>query len=641
MPRKAQALVFGTVGAGVLVVISAAGRASSVRPSVLWALAAAAILTELVQLEGDESAADPLDAHGFSFSSGVHLAAVIIAGPWAAALVAGTGVLVVDPLRGAHWKRVLYNASVFALAAFLGGSVFELLGAKPGAVDLPADFLAISGLALSYAVVNTLLVSLVVSLTKTVPFRPVMVDALRSEFAAATAEAGLGTASALLALHDAWGLIALLPLIGAVYLSQARLALLRRETARALETFANVVDERDPSTHSHSARVADYAAGLARALGLPASSVARLRWAGRLHDLGKIAVDTSVLRTAGSLSPDQWLTMQRHPRLSARLLRQFRFAAEEAQAAEYHHERYDGGGYYGMGGTEVPLASHFLIVADSYDAMTSDRPYRKGLSRTEALAEIEANLGTHFHPVVGKSFVAYQRGLDPLGVLTPAERAELRRLWRTTSGVRRRLRPPRRPEIIPATMAGVALLLLGLRQPMIAIGVAGLLAVDAALRALCLVRSHRLSRLLIKAADTSRAPEEVFRLVAQRLVEESTLFWAGILPASPSVPSGAIILESKHDAGDPDAGLVASWLSRETHGGSDWLTLEGREVGSRGHFVAAALDEGEREERRYLLLAFDSTPPRYVEIALRATHRRLAEGLTRPIEALRPTAAVG
>src|SRR5207249_1794135 len=98
----------------------------------------------------------------------------------------------------------------------------------------------------------------------------------------------------------------------------------------------------------------------------------------------------------------------------------------QARAVELHHERFDGRGYYGIAGDELPLASHFLMVADSYDAMRADRPYRPALSQEDALAEIERNVGTQFHPAVAKAFVAHVRGEDPYGALTPEEEDELR-----------------------------------------------------------------------------------------------------------------------------------------------------------------------------------------------------------------------
>src|SRR5207244_7361181 len=174
--------------------------------------------------------------------------------------------------------------------------------------------------------------------------------------------------------------VAVLPIGLALHWSQLRTTRLQRDTLRALETFANIVDERDPSTYRHSIRVAGYVDQLARGLRLPFSDIDRLRWAGRLHDLGKVAVDASLLRKRGGLDGAEWAAMRRHPRLSARLLQRFEFVAHQARAVELHHERMDGGGYYGIGGDGLPLASHFLIVADSFDAMTTDRPYRPGLT---------------------------------------------------------------------------------------------------------------------------------------------------------------------------------------------------------------------------------------------------------------------
>ena len=169
-----------------------------------------------------------------------------------------------------------------------------------------------------------------------------------------------------------------------------------------------------------------YVDSLARALGFPYSDIDRLRWAARLHDLGKVAVDAAVLGKTGKLTPAQWGTVWRAPRLSARLLRRFELSAAEARAVEYHRERFDGRGYYGIPSADQPLAAHFLVVADSFDAMTSDRPYRVGLSTEEALAEIERNIGTQFHPAVAKAFVALQRGQDPYANLNPEEQAQLR-----------------------------------------------------------------------------------------------------------------------------------------------------------------------------------------------------------------------
>src|SRR5438105_211059 len=193
---------------------------------------------------------------------------------------------------------------------------------------------------------------------------------------ASAGEAGLGATLALLAIGHPWNVVVLVPIAIAVHQAQLRLKSLQRETLRALETFANIVDERDPTTYRHSLRVADYVDALARGLRLPFSDIDRLRWAGRLHDLGKVAVDASLLRKRGGLDGAEWAAMRRHPRLSARLLQRFEFVAPQARAVELHHERMDGSGYYGVRADELPLASHFLIGADSFDALPTDRPDR-------------------------------------------------------------------------------------------------------------------------------------------------------------------------------------------------------------------------------------------------------------------------
>jgi HD-GYP domain-containing protein (c-di-GMP phosphodiesterase class II) len=284
-----------------------------------------------------------------------------------------------------------------------------------GHLQLPDDLVPLAVLALVYLLVSRLLLQVVGGL-----------EVLQPDFAAAAAEAGLGAILALFALNHPWNVIAVVPLALAVNHAHARVRRSRQETLHALETFANIVDERDPWTYRHSVRVAGYVDSLARALGLPYSDIDRLRWAARLHDLGKVAVDASVLSKPGKLRPNEWGTVWRAPRLSARLLRRFEVSAAEARAVEYHRERYDGRGYYGIPAEDQPLAAHFLVVADSFDAMTSDRPYRAGLSRDEALAEIERNIGTQFHPTVAKAFVALQRGQDPFSVLTTEEREEIR-----------------------------------------------------------------------------------------------------------------------------------------------------------------------------------------------------------------------
>lgn len=629
VPAKARVLMAATLGLGLGTVATAVMQGGLDALPTLALLATAVVLAELFQVEHDESSLDPVDAHISSFSTGVHFAAVLVLGPPAAALVAAFGVIVVDRLRGTPWGKVAFNASAFALAAFVGGSAFALVGGTPGIVELPHDFLPIAALVVTYAVVNTLLVSSIIAFIGGGSARSAALGSLRTELSSTSAQAGLGVILALCALNQPWAAAALVPLLIAVYQAHARLALLRRETARALETFANVVDERDPHTYQHSARVAEHVRRLAEALDLPPAVVARLHWAGRLHDLGKISVDAAVLRKPGQLAPDEWSALRRHPRLSARLLQRFRFASQEARAVEYHHERFDGKGYYEIDPERIPLAAHFLIVADSYDAMRSDRPYRSGLTIDAALTEIEAGAGTQFHPAVAKAFVALERGEDPAAALSEEERAELKRL-----GFRRASRPSlvrafeARPELTTLCALAMGLFAFGLGHATFGVAGLALAAGGVVWTRVEIFRAGRLARALGSALDAHSA-ETVFSGLVGALAYASPLRWAALVSWRESELDGAIGAEWGDRTDAPSDTALTSWLVRETEAADGLVVASDHELGRAGASAAIPLRR-DGSVTGYLVLTFARVLPRHVEIALRSSAPELSAALLDP-----------
>jgi HD-GYP domain-containing protein (c-di-GMP phosphodiesterase class II) len=144
---------------------------------------------------------------------------------------------------------------------------------------------------------------------------------------------------------------------------------------------------------------------MARELGLDARAVERVRWAGVLHDVGKIGVSDSILRKPSALTEEEWIEMRRHPEIGARLL-----GDDEPDIRDWvfaHHERPDGKGYpRGLKGTAIPLEARILAVADAFEAMTADRVYRPAVPREEAVAELERQSGTQFDPMVVSAFAA-------------------------------------------------------------------------------------------------------------------------------------------------------------------------------------------------------------------------------------------
>jgi HD-GYP domain-containing protein (c-di-GMP phosphodiesterase class II) len=145
---------------------------------------------------------------------------------------------------------------------------------------------------------------------------------------------------------------------------------------------------------------------VARRLGWSDEKLASLRIGGPLHDIGKLGVSDEVLRKEGRLDDGELAQIREHPKIGARMLLRMAALREAIPYVLYHHERWDGHGYpSGKAGEEIPIEARVLAVADAFDAMTSDRPYRRALSRTEALAEVERCAGTQFDPEIARLFL--------------------------------------------------------------------------------------------------------------------------------------------------------------------------------------------------------------------------------------------
>ena len=192
--------------------------------------------------------------------------------------------------------------------------------------------------------------------------------------------------------------------------SQAAVAIqnaqLFRETVNILVSLARAVEAQDPYTRGHSARVTAYAANLAQKVRLPSRELAMIKQLGPMHDIGKVGVDEAIIRKPAPLSPVERAVMERHPAIGENIVRPITAFQPGIFIIRSHHERYDGKGYPdGLAGEEIPLCARILAIADSFDAMTSKRPYRDPMSSEAACSEIEANAGTQFDPELVPLFI--------------------------------------------------------------------------------------------------------------------------------------------------------------------------------------------------------------------------------------------
>ena len=189
---------------------------------------------------------------------------------------------------------------------------------------------------------------------------------------------------------------------------------LERSYDITLEALGDALDKKDAETEGHSKRVTAFTIAIARAMGLSKDQIAVIARGAFLHDIGKMAVPDAILRKPGKLTPDEILVMQEHCFHGYEILKKIPFLVEAAEIVYAHQERYDGTGYpRGLKGEQIPLGARMFSVADTLDAITSDRPYRPAQSLTAARAEIERWSGKQFDPQVVKVFLDMDEKIWP------------------------------------------------------------------------------------------------------------------------------------------------------------------------------------------------------------------------------------
>ena len=190
---------------------------------------------------------------------------------------------------------------------------------------------------------------------------------------------------------------------------------LEESSLEAIESLNATVDAKDPYTAGHSARVQRIALAVAKELGVPAQRLDAVRFGGLFHDIGKIAVPDSVLTKPGALDDEEFAVVKRHPADGAEIVSHFSRLREAVPLIRHHHERWDGTGYPDrLAGEEIPLEACVVGLADAWDAMTTDRPYRGALTVEQAAGEVRAGRGTQFSPAVVDAFFAAFRGQPAL-----------------------------------------------------------------------------------------------------------------------------------------------------------------------------------------------------------------------------------
>jgi hypothetical protein len=332
------------------------------------------------------------------------LAAVVLAGPVGAALVGGCSLFRVGRQKA---EQRIFNAAMMALSGYFPGRVYLLMGGHvgdPKAAAFPGIIAPFAAAALAQVVVNYSLMWIVLWLIK---------DSSRLTLEIRLITTELGYAAFGLMIAALWSVIGLFaPVLVLIPLFVARWAVAQfAEQQRAYEAtvsaLCQAVETKDFYTRGHSERVSRGSVMIASEIGMRTERVEAIRFAGMLHDVGKLGVPTEVLQKTGKLTDEEFAAIQLHPMRGLDIVRDIGFLDEAMAGIMHHHERIDGRGYpMGLAGDEIPEFARVLAVADAFDAMTSTRSYRGARPVPEAIAELRKWAGTQFDPAFVDAFVA-------------------------------------------------------------------------------------------------------------------------------------------------------------------------------------------------------------------------------------------
>jgi len=347
----------------------------------------------------------PTGGSTLSVTSLVFFTSIFNFGPFWTMLICGLTYFLYDKVSlHKSFVKYFHNILQISLSVFCAGIVFSLTGGQFGTLNFPGVIFPLLMMVMTYFVINSLAVSCAIGFYENdSPFR-VWYDNCRWQLFYTVASLPL----LLLMLYlfqkmNEWGIILLfLPLmmIRQAYLHYVKLKQTYKETVLAL---VKGIEANDPYTSGHSERVSIYARELASAMNLPYSEVEKIEIGAILHDVGKIGGDYhELIRKPAKLTDEEYKVIQEHPVLSADLVSHISFLRGEIEKIiRHHHESYNGSGYPdGLKGEDIPLGSRIIMVSDAYDAMTTDRPYRKALSHQQAIDELQRYAGYQFDPRV-------------------------------------------------------------------------------------------------------------------------------------------------------------------------------------------------------------------------------------------------
>ncbi len=366
-----------------------------------------------------ESLIIPLGEKSYlSIGFAIGLAAILIFNPYVAALIISLGTILkiynedgktYHVLNSSFYKR-LFNGSMYSISALMAGIAFSAVSSvvqEPSLMDF--SIVGIVVLISVYVIVN---IGIFVGLLCQLEGRPYG-HVFREQIWYAKnffAISPVGILMVYAFTTSGWFVVILSfgPLLLARY-SFILYMNMKHMYFETIRTLSAALDAKDEYTNGHSHRVAEYSTAIAENMGMSPKQIETIKTAALLHDIGKIGIKDQVLNKPGKLDFKELFEVQQHPEIGANIIKEIAFLKECSDIVRYHHERHDGNGYpNSLRGDQIPIEAAIVAVADAFDAMTSDRSYRKAMSKVLAINIIKENAGTQFHPGVVEAFTRVQ-----------------------------------------------------------------------------------------------------------------------------------------------------------------------------------------------------------------------------------------
>jgi len=334
---------------------------------------------------------------------------ILVYGPALAMLITALGALIGEIIeRKVSWYKIIFNTSQYALTAGIAGIIYQQAGGVVGAQNIFRFILPATICALTYCIVNITLFVMVVSFAQNVRIKTIWRTSIKEMIPSYIAEAPMGFLMAI--VYTEVGIVGILLFFLPLLLARRSFELytkMRKVYLDTIRALAAAIDAKDPYTKGHSERVAETSIAVAQEFNLSDRDIENIEYTALLHDIGKIGIADNILGKESKLTNKEFDKIKEHTVMGAKIIEPVDFLKNSYEAIYHHHEKYNGKGYPdGLKSEDIPLSARIIAVADAYDAMGSDRPYRKKLNHNKILRELKEQSGKQFDPEVVKVLIS-------------------------------------------------------------------------------------------------------------------------------------------------------------------------------------------------------------------------------------------